>query len=229
MITTYNLYNKDEMKNTNYYIDSKDFTDRVYKYVCILNPVKFYNEIYRYHYEEITPIPVKNDDWKKSCDIYFEFKRKVLEKSKRKREENRIKIQSNADVDYSERFDELNRWMNEVMEFDVDGYKIEPQIPDDIGRDIMLICNKLASKYNFYQYTCKEDMVSTAVYKCCRYIGNFSSCCNGNALNYFTQIASRNFIKVINKEKEGWRFNKMQFERYIMDNSLQEIELNTFK
>ena len=74
------------------YIDQADFTNRVYAYVCKLNPIKFYNEIYRYHVEEITPKPIKDDRWNQSCDIYFEFKNKALEKSKKKREENRAKL-----------------------------------------------------------------------------------------------------------------------------------------
>ena len=46
-------------------------------------------------------------------------------------------------------------------------------------------------------------------------------------MNYFTQIASRNFIKYIMKEKRGWAFNKFQMERAIFDSGLTETELNT--
>lgn len=209
------------------YIDQADFTRRVYTYVCKLNPIKFYNEIYRYHVEEITPKPVKDDRWNQSCEIYFEFKNKALEKSKKKREENRAKLNLDENTNYEERLEELEHWKLEVMEFPVVGYMVEPQIPNDIAKDIMTICNKLANKYSYYQYTCKEDMVGTAIYKCCRYIGNFSACCNGNAMNYFTQIASRNFIKYITKEKKGWTFHKEQMERAIFDSGLSEVELNT--
>lgn len=211
----------------NYYIDQTDFTNRVYTYVCKLNPIKFYNEIYRYHQEEINPIPVKDEKWLSSCDLYFEFKNKCLEKSKKKREENRAKLNLDENTNYNEREEELEHWKLEVLEFPVDGYLEEPRIPEDIAKDIMLICNKLANKYTFSQYTCKEDMVGTAIYKCCRYIGNFSACCGGNAMNYFTQIASRNFIKFIGKEKEGWTFRKYQLEKYMFDNDVTETELNT--
>lgn len=209
------------------YIDQADFTKRVYTYVCKLNPIKFYNEIYRYHVEEITPKPVKDEKWEQSCEIYFEFKNKALEKSKKKREENRAKLNLDESNNYDERLEELYTWKREVLEFPVTGYMVEPQIPNDIAKDIMTICNKLANKYSYYQYTCKEDMVGTAIYKCCRYIGNFSACCNGNAMNYFTQIASRNFIKFISKEKKGWNFHKSQMEMAIFDKSLTEVELNT--
>ena len=209
------------------YIDQADFTRRVYTYVCKLNPIKFYNEIYRYHVEEITPKPVKDERWQQSCEIYFEFKNKALEKSKKKREENRAKLNLDENTNYEERLEELEHWKLEVMEFPVVGYMVEPQIPNDIAKDIMTIFNKLANKYSYYQYTCKEDMVGTAIYKCCRYIGNFSACCNGNAMNYFTQIASRNFTKYITKEKKGWTFHKEQMERAIFDSGLSEVELNT--
>lgn len=209
------------------YIDQTDFTKRVYTYVCKLNPIKFYNEIYRYHVEEINPKPVKDEKWQESCDIYFEFKNKTLEKSKKKREENRAKLNLDEGTNYEERVQELASWKIEVEAFPVVGYLEEPQIPNDIARDIMTICNKLANKYSYYQYTCKEDMVGTAIYKCCRYIGNFSACCNGNAMNYFTQIASRNFIKYISKEKEGWTFRKNQMEKYIFDNNVTEDEINS--
>lgn len=209
------------------YIDQVDFTKRVYAYVCKLNPIKFYNDIYRYHIEEITPIPVKDEKWYQSCNVYFEFKNKALEKSKKKREENRAKLNLDENTNYDERIQELESWKSEVLELPVQGYMLEPQIPTDIAKDIMTICNKLANKYTYYQYTCKEDMIGTAIYKCCRYIGNFSACCNGNAMNYFTQIASRNFIKYITKEKKGWTFHKEQMERAIFDSTLSEVELNT--
>jgi hypothetical protein len=209
------------------YIDQADFTKRVYAYVCKLNPIKFYNEIYRYHSEEINPIPVKDEKWQESCDVYFEFKNKTLEKSKKKREENRAKLNLEENTNYDDRLQELESWRLEVESFPVEGYMIEPQIPDDIAYNIMQICYKLANKYSYYQYTCKEDMIGTAIYKCCRYIGNFSACCGGNAMNYFTQIASRNFLKVISKEKLGWNFMKYQCEKYMFDNEITETELNT--
>lgn len=214
------------MKTENY-INQQDFTNRVYSYVCKLNPIRFYNEIYRYHSEEISPKPVKDDTWYKSCDVYFEFKEKILQKSQKKREENQAKLNINSANNYNERIDELNGWKTEVLTLPVTGYMIEPVIPDDIAIDIMNICNRLATKYTYYRYTCKEDMISTAIYKCCRYIGNFSARCNGNAMNYFTQIASRNFLKVITKEREAWNFNKTQCEKYMFDNGITEEELNT--
>ncbi len=214
------------MANTKY-IDQVDFTKRVYDYVCKLNPIRFYNEIYRYHSEEISPKPIKDDSWYKSCEVYFEFKEKTLEKSQRKREENQAKLKIKTTNNYNERIEELNGWKVEVLSFPVEGYMIEPVIPNDIAVDIMNICNRLASKYTYYHYTCKEDMVGTAIYKCCRYIGNFSAKCNGNAMSYFTQIASRNFIKVISKEREAWNFNKLQCEKYLFDNGITEEELNT--
>lgn len=217
------------MKEKRNYIDSTDFTNRVYAYVCKLNPVKFYNDIYKYHSTEITPIPVKDKTWEKSCEVYFEFKEKQLIRSKEQREKNKAKLaKPTKQNDYNERIDELSNWRCQVLDMDVVGYRVEPQIPDDIALDLMKICTRLANKYTFYLYTCKEDMISNALFKCCRYIGNFSACCNGNALNYFTQIASKNFLKTIQKEKDGWAFNKRQFERYIMDNRLQELDLNTF-
>ena len=98
-----------------HYIDQASFTQRVYDYVCKLNPIKFYNEIYRYHTEEIAPIPVKDEKWFQSCDVYFEFKNKALEKSKKKREENRAKLNLDEKTNYDERITELYNWKLEVL------------------------------------------------------------------------------------------------------------------
>ena len=50
----------------------------------------------------------------------------------------------------------------------------KPQIPDYVGRCLLQIANRLATKPNFANYTFKDDMISDGIENCVSYIDNFN-------------------------------------------------------
>lgn len=48
-----------------------------------------------------------------------------------------------------------------------------PQVPEYVGKCIMLISQRLATKPNFSGYTYKEEMISDGIENCLQYIHNF--------------------------------------------------------
>jgi len=71
-----------------------------------------------------------------------------------------------------------------------------------IGHCIMEICNNLAKKANFVNYTYKEEMIADGIENCIKAAMNFNCEKSSNAFGYFTQIAFNAFIRRIQKEKK---------------------------
>ena len=66
----------------------------------------------------------------------------------------------------------------------------------------MLIAENLSHKYNFAQYTFRDEMVSDAIENCVMYFDNFDPKKSKNPFAYFTQIIYFAFIRRIQKEKK---------------------------
>ena len=77
-----------------------------------------------------------------------------------------------------------------------------PQVPEYVGKCIMLISQRLATKPNFSGYTFKEEMVSDGIENCLQYIHNFDPEKSSNPFAYFTQIIWYAFLRRIQKEKK---------------------------
>lgn len=77
-----------------------------------------------------------------------------------------------------------------------------PVCPDAIGRMIMLICERLASRYNFVNYTYKDEMIADALENCSGAILKFNPRKSTNAHAYFTMIAWNAFVRRIGKEQK---------------------------
>ena len=77
-----------------------------------------------------------------------------------------------------------------------------PQVPDYIGKCIMLIATLLATKPNFSGYSYKEEMISDGIENCLQYIHNFDPEKSSNPFAYFTQIIWYAFLRRIQKEKK---------------------------
>ena len=80
--------------------------------------------------------------------------------------------------------------------------KPKPRIPDTIGRAILQIANRLATKHNFARYTYKEEMISDGIENCVRYIDNFDPEKTKNPFAYFTQILFFAYVRRIKAEKK---------------------------
>jgi DNA-directed RNA polymerase specialized sigma24 family protein len=77
-----------------------------------------------------------------------------------------------------------------------------PQVPEYVGKCIMLISQRLATRPNFSGYTFKEEMVSDGIENCLQYIHNFDPEKSSNPFAYFTQIIWYAFLRRIQKEKK---------------------------
>jgi len=77
-----------------------------------------------------------------------------------------------------------------------------PQVPEYIGKCILLIATRLATKPNFSGYSYKEEMISDGIENCLMYIHNFDPEKSQNPFAYFTQIIWFAFLRRIQKEKK---------------------------
>jgi len=78
----------------------------------------------------------------------------------------------------------------------------KPIVPDYIGKCIMLISTKLATKPNFSGYSYKNDMIGDGIENCLQYMHNFNAEKSKNPFAYFTQIIWFAFLRRIAKEKK---------------------------
>ena len=107
----------------------------------------------------------------------------------------------------------------------------KPRCPDYIGKCVLLIATRLATKPNFSGYTYKEDMISDGIENCLQYMGNFNPEKSENPFAYFTQIIWFAFLRRIQKEKKQMyiRFKaseNMMTELAMMESGDAKVLLN---
>lgn len=91
-----------------------------------------------------------------------------------------------------------------------------------LGKGIIQICKGLAKRKNFSGYTFKDDFVSDAIENCLRAAMNFDPSISSNAFGYFTMVASRAFIRRIQKEqKKRNQHLKMLSDSAVMNDLVQ--------
>lgn len=98
---------------------------------------------------------------------------------------------------------------------------MKPQIPNYVGRCLLQIANRLATKPNFANYTFKDDMISDGIENCLQYMYNFNPDKSKNPFAYFTQIIYYAFIRRIQKEKKQVTIK----HRLIMDANYDDMTL----
>jgi hypothetical protein len=97
----------------------------------------------------------------------------------------------------------------------------KPQISRYIGECILKIAEKLATKFNFVNYSFREEMVLDAIEKMIASVEKYDitySAVNPNPLGYFTQIAWNVFLQRIAREK---------LENYIKHKNFEKINLSS--
>jgi predicted ATPase len=99
---------------------------------------------------------------------------------------------------------------------------LKPQIPNYVGRCLLQIANRLATKPNFANYTFKDDMISDGIENCVSYIHNFDPEKSNNPFAYFTQIIYYAFLRRIQKEKKQLYIKHKSLEQSVLFNSLVE-------
>ena len=98
----------------------------------------------------------------------------------------------------------------------------KPQVPNYVGRCLLQIANRLATKPNFANYTFKDDMISDGIENCVSYIHNFDPEKSNNPFAYFTQIIYYAFLRRIQKEKKQLYIKHKSLEQSVLFNSLVE-------
>ncbi len=99
---------------------------------------------------------------------------------------------------------------------------LKPQIPNYVGRCLLQIANRLATKPNFANYTFKDDMISDGIENCVSYIHNFDPEKSNNPFAYFTQIIYYAFLRRVKKGKKKLDIKHMSVEQSVLFNSLVE-------
>ena len=106
-----------------------------------------------------------------------------------------------------------------------------PQVPEYIGKCILLIGTRLATKPNFSGYSYKEEMISDGIENCLMYIHNFDPEKSQNPFAYFTQIIWFAFLRRIQKEKKQTYIKfkasqNMLTQSILEDSDNQTIQMN---
>jgi hypothetical protein len=84
-----------------------------------------------------------------------------------------------------------------------------------IGECLVKIANHVAFKFNFINYTYREEMIGDAIENAILYLENFNPRLSKNPFSYFTQVMAYAFIRRIKKEKIQAYIKKKSIESYI--------------
>ena len=113
----------------------------------------------------------------------------------------------------------LIEYKSKCVEAEESGGK-NPQVPDYIGKCIMLIAQRLSTRPNFSGYMYKEEMVSDGIENCLQYIHNFNPEKSQNPFAYFTQIIWYAFLRRISKEKKQMYIKFKASQRQTLENEV---------
>jgi len=94
-------------------------------------------------------------------------------------------------------------------------------ISNELGRMILLITNGLSKKSNYYGYTWRDEMVSSAILTIVKYLHNFNLEKSQNPFAYISTIANRAFWQYIAYAKKHGKIKKYLWDRkpkYFEDN-----------
>lgn len=92
-----------------------------------------------------------------------------------------------------------------------------PKIDDKIGKMILDIATNLSYRYNFINYTFREEMVGDAIETCVRYLDNFDTDKFNNPFAYFTQICYFSMVRRIQREAKQNNIKKKWIEKLGVD------------
>lgn len=88
-----------------------------------------------------------------------------------------------------------------------------PQVPEQIGKYIVLIATNLARRPNFSGYSWRDDMIGDAIETCIKYVRKFDPDRGTSPLAYFSQVCWYCFIGRITSEKKQSKI-KRELVRY---------------
>lgn len=96
----------------------------------------------------------------------------------------------------------------------------EPRIPEYLGECILKIATRLSHKYNFINYSYRDDMILDGIENCMICMNSFDPTKSSNPFSYFTQVIYFAFLRRIAKEKK---------QSYIKGKLIQEMPFESFE
>jgi len=130
---------------------------------------------------------------------------------------------SNYYVDNKKLYQEMVEYRKLFNEFKASESSIDkPQVPQYVGKCILMIANRLSLKPNFINYSYREEMISDGIENCITYIDNFDPNRTNNPFAYFTQIIYFAFLRRIQKEKKQLYIKHKSLENSLILNTLSE-------
>jgi hypothetical protein len=103
-----------------------------------------------------------------------------------------------------------------------------PVIPKSIALQFKSLATKLSTRYNFVNYTFRDEMVSNALFACCAKIRKFNINIGSNAFAYFTNVCWRAMVDVINYEEKMSYIKAKSFQSIEYDDALADNDLSEF-
>lgn len=87
-----------------------------------------------------------------------------------------------------------------------------PRPSDELGKTIIFLCRRLMTRFNFRNYTWRDEMQDAAILDCTAAINKFDPKRGENPFGYFTQVAFRAAIRVIVSEKKQCAIKESSME-----------------
>jgi len=119
-------------------------------------------------------------------------------------------------VDKKEFYDLLVKRKKLIEKCKTEGKQI-PKLDDKIGKIILDIATNLAYRYNFINYSYRDEFIGDAIETCIRYVDNFDPEKSKNPFGYYTQICYFSFVRRINKEAKQHDIKKKYIEKMGLD------------
>lgn len=100
-----------------------------------------------------------------------------------------------------------------------------PRASNFIGECFILLCNKIASRWNFSNYSYKDEMISAGIEICIRRIHNFDPEKSANPFGFFSRIVWRTFSDIIQEEhKQSYVKAKISIDEFLLSDSLNDLD-----
>lgn len=96
--------------------------------------------------------------------------------------------------------------------------KLDPILPDYIGKCFLAIAEKYSLKPSFYGYPFRDEMIYDALENCIRYYESFDPEKGKNPFAYFTQVTHYAFLRRIEKEKTQLYIRHKALEQFLFEN-----------
>lgn len=122
-------------------------------------------------------------------------------------------------VNNKELYAVMQQYIADVKEAEDSGSDL-PRVPNSVGKALVQIANRLATKPNFSGYTYKEEMISDGIENALMYINNFNPEKSQNPFAYFTQTIYFAFLRRIAKEKKQTYIRHKAFEKSVIFNEM---------